>query len=410
MPYELFIGFRYLLSRKHNGLLSVISVISILGVAVGVMALTVVLSVVSGFETEFQRKILGNNAPLIVFQMTGPMTDHETVIEKIEAVEGVKAASPFVYSEVLLHADSGRSAGVVIYGIDPVRIEMVTSLSQDMISGSLGGLVTEEGELPGIVVGKELAENNLYLYPGSTVDVVSPTGELTPFGFGPKVRRFEVNGIFKSGLYEYDARSAYVALEDAQRFFGVTGEVGGIQVSVAEVHKARVVGEMLKKVLGENYYVRHWMELNRDLFEAFRLEKTTFFVVLIMIVLVASFNIIGTLTLLVLTKGKEIAILKAMGATRRAIAKIFMVFGSLIGSMGMILGLVGGYLLCRLLKEYIRFPLNADVYQLDTLPVRMQVEEFVLVGVSALVISFFASFYPAMRAARLEPAEGLRYE
>ncbi|MFH1264016.1 MAG: ABC transporter permease, partial [Pseudomonadota bacterium] len=209
MPYELWIGFRYLLSRKHNALLSVITVISMAGVALGVTALAVVLSVVSGFEEDFQRKILGNNAPLIVFKSTGPLNEVDLLTKKMQKVEGVKAVSPFLYSEVLLHSDSGRSAGVVVYGIDPAKASQVTSIQNDIVSGSLADLNPKPNQLPGIVVGRELAEKNLYLFPGAVVDIVSPSGELTPFGFGPKVRRFQVVGVFKSGMYEYDAKSAY---------------------------------------------------------------------------------------------------------------------------------------------------------------------------------------------------------
>lgn len=410
MSYEFFIGARYLMSRKHNALLSVITVISILGVAVGVMALTVVLSVVSGFEQDFQKKILGNNSPLILFKISGPIQEYSELVKKIEAVQGVKAASPFVYKEVLLHSEMGRSAGVIVYGIDPDKIGLVTSLSKDVTSGELEGLKKRENGLPGILVGYELAENNLNLYPGATVDVVSPAGELTPFGFGPKVRRFFVAGVFKSGLYEYDSKSSYVSLENAQRFFGQGNEVNGLQINVTDLSQARQVAKNIQQAIGDDYYIRHWMELNEDLFKAFKLEKTTFFIVLTMIVLVASFNIIGTLTLMVLTKGREIAILKALGATHRSISKIFMVSGTLIGTLGMMLGLFLGYVMCVALKEYIQFPLNADVYQLDKLPVQMHASEFALVGISALAISFFATLYPALRAASLDPAEGLRYE
>lgn len=410
MPYEFWIGLRYLLSRKSNAVLSIVTVISIIGVALGVTALSVVLSVVSGFEEDFQRKILGNNSPLIVFKSSGPIKNSADLVPKIESIEGVSAASPFLYNEVLLHSDSGRSAGVVVYGIDPGKVGKVTSLERDIVSGKLSRLSALKGELPGIAVGRELAENHLYLFPGATVDILSPGGELTPFGFGPKVRRFEVGAVFKSGLYEYDAKSCYIDFEEAQRFFGRPNEASGIQVNVKKLEEARKVASRLQAVMGDRYYIRHWMELNEDLFKAFKLEKTTFFIVLTMIVLVASFNIVGTLTLLVLTKGKEIAILKAMGATRMAVAKIFMAAGTLIGFIGMVSGLGLGYLTCVALKEYIRFPLNADVYQIDTLPVRMHVTEFALVGVSALLISFLATLYPALSAARLDPAEGLRYE
>jgi lipoprotein-releasing system permease protein len=366
--------------------------------------------VISGFETEFERRIRGNNAPLILFRTLGPIRDPGDLARRIEGVEGVSAASPVLFSEVLLHAESGRSAGIVVYGIDPDRVGGVTSLRADVVQGSLDRLKAKEGELPGILVGRELAEKNLFLFPGATVDVVSPSGELSPFGFGPKVRRFEVAGVFRSGLYEYDAKSAYISLADAQRFFDRPDEASAVQINVRDVPKARDVARRIQTALGSSYYVRHWLELNEDLFQAWKLEKTTFFIVLTMIVLVASFNIVGTLTLLVMTKGREIAILKAMGATRRSIARIFMVSGTAIGLIGMALGLAGGWGLSVLLRDTIRFPLNADVYQLDTLPVRMHAHEFALVGLSALVISFLATLYPSLRAARLDPAEGLRYE
>ncbi len=409
MSYEFRIGVRYLLSRKHNALLSLITVISMVGVALGVTALCVVLSVVSGFQEDFQKKILGNNAPLILFRTLGPIKEAPELISKIEVVPGVTAASPFLYSEVLLHSSSGRSAGVVVYGVDGKKIGSVTSLGRDMVTGQLESLAAAE-KLPGIIVGKQLAERTLYLFPGDTIDIVSPSGELTPFGFGPKVRRFEVSGMFKSGLYEYDSKSAYISLEEAQRFFDRRGEVSGIQINVADVPNARKTAEKIQAAVGDRYYIRHWMELNEDLFNAFKLEKTTFFIVLTMIVLVASFNIVGTLTLLVMTKGKEIAILKAMGATRTSVAKIFMVSGTLIGTFGMVVGLALGYLLSILLRDYVHFPLNADVYQLDQLPIRMHASEFAFVGMCALVISFLATLYPSLRAAGVDPAEGLRYE
>src|SRR5262245_40019087 len=215
MNYELFIGFRYLMSRKHNAFLSLITVISIVGVALSTAALCVVLSVVSGFESDFQRKILGNNSPLILFKTSGPITEVEKVVKQVESVEGVTAASPFLYSEVLLHGESGRSAGVVLYGIDPHKIGKVTSLAKDMVAGSLSHLRSSKGELPGIILGKELADHNLFAFPGTTLEVMSPAGEVTPFGFGPKIRRFEVVGIFKSGLFEYDSKSVYADLKDA---------------------------------------------------------------------------------------------------------------------------------------------------------------------------------------------------
>jgi lipoprotein-releasing system permease protein len=409
MNFETFIGLRYLLSKKKHHLLSLITLISIAGVVVGVMALTVVLSVVSGFEQDFQKKILGNNAPLILLKADGPITETEELMTKIESVEGVTATSPFIYAEVLAQSESGKSAGIIVYGIQPDRVQKVTSLGTDMVDGKVEDL-NENGSYPTLIIGKELADHGLYSFKGSTIDLISPFGEVTPFGYGPKVRRFKVAGIFKSGLYEYDSKSAYIRMDQAQKFFGKEGQVAGIQINVTDIDDARTIGAQIQEKVGSEYYVRHWLELNQDLFNAFKLEKTTFFIVLTMIILVASFNIIGTLTLLVLTKGKEIAILKAMGASNLSIAKIFMTTGTFIGGVGVFFGLVFGYGLCLLLKYKIKFPLNADVYQLDTLPVRMDAMEFVIIGGSALLISFLATLYPALKASKMDPSEGLRYE
>lgn len=410
MNFETFIGLRYLLSKKKHHLLSLITLISIAGVMVGVMALAVVLSVVSGFEQDFQKKILGNNAPLILFKADGPIHETEELMKKIDGVEGVSATSPFIYAEVLAQSEAGKSAGIVVYGVDPEKVKHVTSLERDMVEGKVEDLNSTDENFPTIIMGKELADHGLYAFHGSTIDLVSPFGEMTPFGYGPKVRRFKISGIFKSGLYEYDSKSAYMRMDQAQKFFGKEGQVAGIQINVNEIEDARRIASIIQERVGSDYYIRHWMELNEDLFKAFKLEKTTFFIVLTMIILVASFNIIGTLTLLVLTKGKEVSILKAMGASNQSIAKIFMTTGTFIGGVGVILGLVFGYILCYLLKAYIRFPLNADVYQLDTLPVRVNPMEFVIIGGCALLISFLATLYPAMKASKLDPSEGLRYE
>lgn len=409
MNFETFIGLRYLLSKKKHHLLSLITLISIAGVVVGVMALTVVLSVVSGFEQDFQKKILGNNAPLILFRADGPIHETKELMQKIESVPGVTATSPFIYAEVLAQAESGKSSGIVIYGVEPDKVQQVTSLGTDMVDGKVEDLGKDE-QYPSMIIGKELAEHGLYLFKGSTIDLISPFGEMTPFGYGPKVRRFKIAGVFKSGLYEYDSKSAYVRLDQAQKFFGKEGEVAGIQINVKNIDSAKNVAKIIQEKVGSDYYIRHWLELNEDLFKAFKLEKTTFFIVLTMIILVASFNIIGTLTLLVLTKGREISILKAMGASDASIAKIFMTTGTFIGGVGVSIGLVLGWILCYLLKFYIKFPLNADVYQLDTLPVKVNPVEFVIIAVSALMISFLATLYPALKASKLDPSEGLRYE
>lgn len=408
--FEPTIGIRYLLSKKNQKLLSLITWISIVGVMVGVMALCVVTSGFSGFQKSFREKILGNNAPLILFRFSDDIENYEPVLEAIEGVDGVRGAAPFIYSEVLAQSETGRSSGIVIYGIDPERIVNVTDLENDMIDGTLAALAPSQEGLPQIILGKDLSDTELFAFKGMYVDLVSPKGDITPFGIGPKIKRFEVGGIFHSGMYEYDSKSAYMHLHNAQKIFGEPGKIKGIQISVDDIEKASAVAQRVKQKVGSDYYIRHWMELNRDLFMAFQTEKKLSFIVLAMIILVASFNIIGTLTLLVMTKGKEIAILKAMGATKRSIQTIFVISGTVIGLIGTLLGLALGFVACYLLKHYFRFDLNAGVYQMDHLPILINPMEFLWIGICALTICFLATIYPAYRAASIEPTEGLRYE
>lgn len=409
MRFESYIGIRYLLSKKNQKLLSLITWISILGVTVGVMALCVVLSGFSGFQDSFREKILGNNAPLILFHYNDDIENYEGLLDTVEGIEGVKGAAPFVYSEVLAQSETGRSSGIVVYGIDPARINQVTALDQDMIDGSLDVLM-DDRPFPKMILGKDLADTELLAFGNMYVDLVSPKGDITPFGMGPRVKRFTVGGIFHSGMYEYDSKSAYIHLKDAQAFFGKAGKIKGIQISVHDLDQAHVVASRIKTAVGDDYYVRHWMELNRDLFAAFQTEKKLSFLVLAMIILVASFNIIGTLTLLVMTKSKEIAILKAMGATKWSVQKIFMISGSVIGLLGTLGGLLLGFVACYLLEHHFQFKLNAGVYQMDHLPIAMDPYEFLVIGLSAMLICFVATIYPAYRAASIEPSEGLRYE
>lgn len=410
MKYEYWLGLKYLRSKNKHTFLSVISWISILGVAVGVMALIIVLSAMSGFQADFRARILGNNAPLIVFSANRDMAQNEKNLSDIKSVPGVKGASPFVYGEVLLVSDTGKSSGAVVYGIEPEKARAVISLENDLTSGSLEELNTTKSGLPGIILGQAIANEQLYVSVGSTVSVVSPKGEISPFGYAPKMRKFEVVGLFKTGLYEYDSKSAYTYLGSAQNFFEEEGRIKGIQVSVDKLSMAEKVGMEIQKKLGSGFFVRHWMELNKDLFNAFKLEKTVFFIIVVMIVLVASFNIVSTLTLLVLTKTKEISILQAMGAHSVSISRIFIFVGSSIGFIGTLIGIALGLLGSVLLKNYIPFPLDANIYQVDHLPIKIDAMEVLLVGVCAVLISFISTIYPALQAARVEPSKGIRNE
>ena len=417
MSYEYFIGYRYLLSKKSSKLISVITVISILGVVLGVMALTVVVSVVSGFEDYFQERILGNNAHIVVHKLGEDIKDYKPLIDKISKVKGVKGVTPVLYQEVLISNSSSKAQGAVIYGIDPVTLGSASNIPKILKSGKIDDLLYTETKrprrgnvLPGLIVGKELAENDLFLFPGSTVTIISPFGELSPFGMGPKMRKFEVVGVFETGLYEFDSKYIYTDLKTMQDFLMTGDQVSTLQISINDLSETDLCAQRISASIDNGYMVRTWMELNRDIFSAFKLEKTTFFIVLTMIILVASFNIVGTLNMTVMEKGKEIAIIKSLGATRGGIARIFMTVGCLIGTVGTIIGVVSGYLVCLLLRDYIKFPLNANVYQLSSLPVKIQLQDFIIVSICALGISFLATIYPSIKASQLDPCEGIRYE
>ena len=405
LPYTLFIAFRYLKSKKKQKGISFNALVSVGGVALGVMTLLVVLSVMSGFREDLQNKILGVNANVVVLSADGTMDNYGGLLKKLQKWPHVAAASPFVMGQVMLSA--GKAAqGVYIRGIDPREELKVTDLARHMKEGSLMPLA---GDKPGIVVGSELADR-LGVITGDTVTVLSPMGEVGPFGMLPRIRRFQVDGIFEMGMYEYDNNLALTGLEPAAQFFGMDNGITGIELKLNDIYKAPEVRAALNKGLGFPYFARDWIEMNKNLFAALTLEKITMFIILTFIILVASFNIVSTLMMNVVEKQREIAILKAMGATNRGIMTVFVIQGLLIGIVGTVIGVVGGYLIGYLVNTYHIISLPSDVYYLSHLPVKMNPRDFVLVSFAAIAISFSATIYPAWQAARLDPVEPLRYE
>jgi lipoprotein-releasing system permease protein len=418
MRYELFIGLRYLRAKRKEAFISLITVISMLGVMIGVMTLNIVLAVMTGFEEDLRDRILGFNPQVVVLSFTGAIIDYPSVVERIEKVPGVVAAAPFVYGQVMLSAQRNVT-GAVVRGVGP-GTEGVIDLQRHLKQGNLDDLgklhdvPLDEGkggtvELPGLIVGKDVARQ-LGLLVGDPVSVISPVATPTAVGMVPRVKRFVVVGLFDSGMAEYDSSLVYMALPNAQKFFDLDDAATGIEVRVTDLYRAGEVADRLRQVLGFPFRVRDWMEINHNLFSALKLEKTVYFIVLLLIVLVAAFNIVATLIMVVMEKRKDIAILKSMGATRAGVGRIFIFKGMIIGIVGTLIGNCGGYIACWLLKRYQFIELPKDVFYVNTLPVKMYPEYFAAVTLASLVICLLATVYPARQAARLAPVDVIRYE
>jgi lipoprotein-releasing system permease protein len=418
MKYEWFIGLRYLKAKRKQTFISIITFISIAGVTVGVMALIVVLAVMSGFEKTLKEKILGTQAHLVVLEATqGGMDGYEKVMKKVEEVKGVVSAAPFIVSQVMLSSES-NVFGVVLTGIDPDRVGKVTELAANLKVGHLEDLKKDKaGEPPGIILGVELAKH-LSVSLNDSIQVISPLGTMTPMGMMPKMKRFRVEGIFYSGMYEFDNTMAYVSIKSAQKFFGMGDRVSGIEVKTNDIYQVKKIGTEIRRKLGFPFWTKDWMEMNRNLFSALRLEKIAMFIILVLIVLVAAFNIISTLIMVVMEKNKDIAILKSMGASSRSILKIFTIEGGVIGVVGTVLGTILGLGVAFNLEKITDFVerlfgfkiLSSDVYYIDKLPSQVNPLDVILIVLTAVLISLLATLYPSWRASKLDPAEALRYE
>jgi lipoprotein-releasing system permease protein len=419
MSYELFIALRYLRAKRKSAFISIITFISTSGVALGVMALIIVLAVMTGFEEDLKEKILGTNAHIVVLKSSGPMQDYQGVMGKLKNIPGVVAATPFIYSQVML--SSGKNvSGVVLRGMDPASDAKVTNFQKSLVEGKLAGLEpgrTAGGGEPGIIIGKELARN-LNLALGDKVSVISPLGTLTPMGMIPKMKPFRVVGLFNTGMFEYDSTLAYVGIAEAQAFLSLGDAVTGIQLRVNDVYQTGVISKAINRDLGFPYYARDWMQMNKNILFALKTEKMVMFIILTLIVLVAAFGIASTLFMVVMEKTKDIAILKSMGGTGVSVMKIFVLEGLFVGVVGTAFGVLGGLCIALNLETIVTVVQNLtglqffskDVYYLDHFPSRVIPADVALISITAVLISFAATLYPSWQASRLPPAQALRYE
>ncbi len=414
MPYEPVISLRYLLAKRKQVFISVISAISTLGVVVGVMILLIAIAIMTGFQGELRSRILGAASHLSIYSLEGrAIRNYAEVAEMLESLPGIEGAAPVVYGKALVSSATG-SGLVTLKGVDPIREASVTEFAGKMVAGSLERLAAppEESDgspLPGMVIGEELAMT-LGVLVGDTVNVTSPEGHLTPFGMLPRSRRFRMVGIYRVGLYDFDNGWALVELKDAQRLLGFADEAVYVETRVDDIYTVKTLGAEARAKLGAGYGSVDWMEMNRSLFSALWLEKMVTTIFISFIVGVAALNIVASQIMIVMEKTRDIAILRSMGATARSIMTIFMLQGLIIGVVGTVLGAVMGVSVSWVLDHYQLIHIPEDVYQVTYVPFRLLPIDFVLVVLGAPLVCFLATLYPARRASRLNLTEALRYE
>jgi lipoprotein-releasing system permease protein len=414
MRFELRIALRYLTGRRKQASISVVTAIAIVGVGLGVAALIIVTAVMSGFQAELRDRILGSNAHIIVFDRSDePISDYARLVQAADHVDGVREASPFIISKAMARFGP-RSEGVVIKGIDPVRARNVLSLERDLIAGSLDGLaaakIGPDGRpIHGILLGKDLAEA-LGARLGSTVELLIPGSEERDGGKSAILAAFEVCGLFQSHMYEYDTTWTYTSLEGAQKFLGLGDRVSGIEISVRDIWQTKRLQPELELALGTRYWLQDWQSMNATFFDALELQKKAMFVILCLIVMVAAFNVVSTLILMVMERQREIGILKALGATDGAIRLVFLAEGMIIGLAGTLLGLFVGATLSYVADRFQLVRISGEIYYVSYLPFHLKALDVALTCASSLLISFVTTLIPSSRAASLHPVDAIRYE
>ncbi|MGA8055731.1 MAG: lipoprotein-releasing ABC transporter permease subunit [Burkholderiales bacterium] len=413
VPYELFIGLRYTRAKRRNHFISFISLTSMVGIALGVAALIVVLSVMNGFQKELRARILGVASHVQITGLDNQLGDWSAIAERSKANREVVAAAPYVNAQAML-ANEGNVRGAIVRGIVPALEDQVADIGRHMVSGSLERL--QPGEF-GIVLGSDLARA-LRVLPGDRVALIAPQGLVTPAGLIPRLKQFKVVGIFEVGMFEYDSGLALVDLQDAQRLYQLGDKVSGVRLKLDDLFQSRAVGRDLYQTLGPGVLVSDWTRSHANFFRAVQIEKNVMFIILMLIVAVAAFNIVATLVMVVTDKEADIAILRTLGASPRSIMGVFVVQGAVIGVIGTLLGIVLGVLLALNIDVVVPFLerllsvqfLSKEVYYINELPSDLQRHDVVTIGLVALALAFLATLYPSWRASRVRPAEALRYE
>ena len=419
MKFELFVAARYLRAKRRQAVIGVITVISVIGVTAGVASLVIALSINAGFQKDLQDQLLGAQSHInLVRAQNDGIENWRELMARLEKEPHVVSAAPSMYGQVLA-SRSARASGALLKGVIPKYENRVSELLKSIKLGSAAPLEpcadTDEAcksgkALPPILLGKDLAET-IGATVGSIIMVISPQGELSPIGLMPRYQQFKVVGIFKSGFYNYDSAWGFIRLSDAQRLFSLPDTViSVIEFKIDDLYKAEEVGQQLEKVAGPGFLAKNWMDENRALFHALNLERLVTFLTIGLIVFVAALNILISLIMMVMEKTKDIAVLISMGAKRGQIRRIFMLQGVLIGVIGTVAGLVLGYGVAIAGAKYHFVSLPSDVYSIDYLPFAPRAIDGVLVAIVALLISFVATLYPSWSAARVLPAEALRYE
>jgi lipoprotein-releasing system permease protein len=407
MAFEFFIALRYLLARRKQAFISLISLISTLGVAVGVMALVIALALMTGLQGELRDRILGSTAHVYVWK-TGGIDDYRAEVARLQAIDGVVGAGPAIIGKALISTDLA-DAFISLKGVDPSLEGNVTDIRRAMQRGSIADLIPHSADDPaGILIGTNLADQ-LGLTVGETATLLTPQGTLSPMGMIPRTRRVRVAGIYALGLFEFDAAYGFVSLDFAERLLGKTGP-DLIELRVADIAEAPNISEDLVEELGSDYVSQDWADINQTLFSALWLEKMAISIAIGLIVMVAALQIVASLILLVMEKSRDIAILKTMGTSSRRVMAIFMLQGLIIGVTGTAIGAVCGLALCWVFDHYRLIRIPMDVYQVAYVPFVVQPLDIAIVIVSAVVICFLATIYPSRQASRLDPVQALRFE